>query len=139
MADKPKVLLVDDEEILTRMIKMVLDDVGKYEVETLNNPLEAIAKIQSFRPNIVVLDVIMPEQSGIELGMEIRKHPVFRRCPILFLTAALSKDDAGSWESGVEGVTYKVRDDILLDNPVLTKPVTPEALMAKIDEILAGD
>ena len=135
---KPKVLLVDDEDILTRMIKMVLDDVGKYRVETVNNPLKAIAKIEAFKPDIIVLDVIMPEQSGIELGMEIRNHPVFKRCPILFLTAALSREDAGQWESGVEGVSYKVQDEILLDNPVLNKPVTPENLMQKIDEILAS-
>ena len=134
---KFKVLLVDDEEISARMIKMVLQDVGRFEIEALTNPLEAMDRIRTFKPDIIILDLIMPEMSGAELGLKIKEDPIFKICPILFLTAAVSKENAQSWKSGVDGVTYRMQGDVLLNTPVLTKPVTPKELVAKIDEILA--
>ncbi|MFT5499361.1 MAG: CheY-like chemotaxis protein [Kiritimatiellia bacterium] len=136
MEHKTRLLMIDDEESFTRLSKMLLEDEG-YRVETLNDPTNAVQVAATFKPDIIILDVIMPEKSGIEVGHALQKNIQTQDIPILFLTAAVSKDNHASWESGVEGISYKIKEDILLNSPVLVKPVDAGEIMAKVQEILA--
>ena len=120
-----KVLLVDDEESVTRLMRMSLEDSGKYTVKTLNRPGDALETVKWFDPDVCVLDVIMPEMSGLELASQLKEYWGNDPKGIIFLTAAISKDDAG------------MHHDMLENSPVLAKPVGVEELIEVIDEVLA--
>jgi CheY-like chemotaxis protein len=68
---KKKILIIDDEAGLTRMVKLNLEATGFFEVEIQNDPLQAVETAKRFQPDLVLLDVMMPEIDGItteELG-----------------------------------------------------------------------
>ena len=125
MADT-KVLIVDDEETFVRMVKLTLEDSGEFEVKTESNPTNALQAVQWFSPDIIVLDVIMPEMSGIEVSEQLKADPQVGKTPIIFLTAAVSKENA------------HLQDDMLEGNPVLAKPVGAEELTAAIEKALSA-
>ena len=125
MADT-KVLIVDDEETFVRMVKLTLEDSGEFEVKTESNPTNALQAAQWFSPDIIVLDVIMPEMSGIEVSEQLKADPQVGKTPIIFLTAAVSKENA------------HLQDDMLEGNPVLAKPVGAEELTAAIEKALSA-
>ena len=60
MEDKKKILLVDDDESITRTLKLFLDRRGGYEVKTENRGSEAVQVARDFRPDLIVLDIVMP-------------------------------------------------------------------------------
>lgn len=84
---RKRVLLVDDEEAYARMMKLVLEQTGLYEVEYETKPLKAIAKAREFKPDLILLDVIMPEMDGGDLANRLERDPVLKDVPIVFLTA----------------------------------------------------
>lgn len=138
MNSTKRILLVDDEASFTRLTSLMLEQSGKYEVRAVNRAAEILPALNSFSPDLVVMDVIMPDASGIDIARRMKANPAQRGIPIIFLTASISKEDPARWDSGVEGISFKIEDDLLLQNPVLTKPVGSKELMAKIDEVLAG-
>ena len=137
MGHPTRLLIIDDEESFTRLSKMLLEEEG-YVVETLNDPTHSVEAACRFKPDLIILDVIMPQKSGIEVVQEIQDNSQIKDIPILFLTAAISKDNHATWDSGMEGISYTIEDDILLNRPVLVKPVDAGEIMAKVQEILAG-
>ena len=124
MSEK-KILIVDDEEAFTRIVKLNLEDTGKFEVKTENSPKQALETAKWYEPDVTVLDVIMPEMSGLEVAAELRKDWGDNPRPIIFLTAAVSKEDAN------------MQHEMLEDAPLLAKPVDVDELLAAIDKILA--
>lgn len=88
---KKKILLVDDESGFTRLLRLTLP---AYEIREVNNPLEAVKTVKEFRPDMIFLDVIMPDADGGTIAAEIRKDPDFAYTPIVFLTAIVSKGEA---------------------------------------------
>jgi two-component system OmpR family response regulator len=137
MGHMTRLLMIDDEEPFTRLSKMLLEDEG-HVVEPLNDPTDSVAVACRFKPDLVILDVILPQKSGIEVGREFQDHGQTKDIPIFFLTAAISRDNHATRESGMEEITYKVEDDILLNRPVLVNPVAAGEIIAKVQEILSG-
>lgn len=70
MGHMTRLLMIDEEEPFTRLSKMLLEDEG-YVVETLNDPTHSVEAACGFKPDLVILDVIMPQKSGIEVAQEI--------------------------------------------------------------------
>ena len=85
-APKKKILVVDDEELLTRMLKLSLERTGRYEVLTENSPVKALAQVGHFSPDLILLDIIMPEMAGPALAEKLRNDPKSRHVPIIFLS-----------------------------------------------------
>ncbi len=73
---KKRILVVDDEAALTRMVKMNLERTGNYEVRTENQGAKAVAAAREFMPNLIFLDVMMPDMSGDEVSQQLRDDPV---------------------------------------------------------------
>ncbi len=119
-----RILIVDDEESLTEILKLTLEDSGDYEVRTENNSEEVLGVVRWFTPDIVVLDVIMPEMSGLEVADQLRDELGADAPPILFLTAAVSKEDVN------------MQHELLKDCPVMAKPVGTQELIEQIETIL---
>lgn len=84
---KPKkILIVDDESDVTELLAYNLKAKG-FAVETLNNPSGSIGLARSFLPDLVILDVMMPDLSGLQICQMLRADPKLKQVPVIFLTA----------------------------------------------------
>jgi CheY-like chemotaxis protein len=99
---KKKILLVDDEPGLTRMIKLTLEQTGHYEVLEENKPMRAMTTAWEFEPDLIVLDIIMPIMQGNELAKLIKTDRRLKEVPIIFLTATITPEEASeAWQENV--------------------------------------
>ena len=85
-AETPRILLVDDEPSITDVVKMVLGQIGGYQIESELDPRLALQRIESFHPDLLILDTYMPHMSGMEIAQRARLHPDFGDRPILFFS-----------------------------------------------------
>jgi DNA-binding response OmpR family regulator len=96
----PKILVVDDEPEITDIIKAFLSNAG-YEVLIENSPVMGVEKAKTFKPDLIMLDIMMPFMDGYEVCANIKKDPELNSIPILFLTGKDASDDGGqSFKSG---------------------------------------
>ena len=118
----PKILLVDDEYDIIELIKYNLEKEG-YLVATASNGIECLSIAKEFIPDLILLDVMMPEMDGIETCVELRKDILLKGVVIAFLSAR-SEDftQVAGLDSGA--------DDYI------TKPVKPRVLMSKVKALL---
>ena len=117
-----KILLVDDEPDILEIVGYNLKSAG-YAVKTASNGLEAIETGKTFKPHLIILDVMMPEMDGIEACERLRKLPELNHSIITFLTAR------GEDYSQVAGFNAGADDYI-------TKPVKPKVLVSKVKALL---
>lgn len=117
-----KILLVDDEPDILEIVSYNLTSEG-YQVITAKNGLEAVKKAKKERPQLIILDVMMPEMDGIEACEQIRKLPELNETIITFLTAR------GEDYSQVAGFDAGADDYI-------TKPIKPKVLVSKVKALL---
>lgn len=120
MSKPMKILLAEDESSLGLIVKESLES-RDFLVEWCENGEEALSKYQEFRPDVLVLDVMMPKKDGFTLAKEIRKMD--RRTPIIFLTAKSQTKDV------VEGFG-------LGGNDYLKKPFSMEELIVRVQELI---
>jgi two-component system alkaline phosphatase synthesis response regulator PhoP len=119
---KYKILLVDDEVDILEFISYNLEKEG-YKVYTAQNGLEAIKLAEKKIPDLIILDVMMPEMDGIAACEEIRKIPALQGCVIAFLTAR------GEDYSQIAGFEAGADDYI-------TKPIRPKVLVSRVKALL---
>ncbi len=121
--DKKRVMLVDDEEDFLKITKLNLEDTDRYEVLALSSAKDILTQIHSFKPDIILLDLLMPHIGGIEACDIINKDPLGKSIPIIVLSA-LEKDSdkLTAYKKGI--VDYVV------------KPVEKNELIAKIEKAL---
>lgn len=93
---KKKILIVDDEESFTRMVKWNLEANGDYEVLPVNEGGRALKMAQGFEPDLIFLDSVMPHVTGKELAIQIRNDPKLKNIPIVFLTALAVRENDGT-------------------------------------------
>jgi two-component system alkaline phosphatase synthesis response regulator PhoP len=116
-----KVLIADDEQDILDILKFNLEAEG-YIVETASNGAVAIEKAKLFQPDLIILDVMMPGKTGIEVCSTLRLLPEFKSTLIIFLTA-MSDDTAE-----VKGLEIGADD-------YLKKPIRPKVLMSKVNSL----
>jgi two-component system alkaline phosphatase synthesis response regulator PhoP len=119
---KEKILLVDDEPDILEIVGYNLKKEG-YEVSTADNGKDAIKVAKEFKPDLIILDVMMPEMDGMETCHQIRNIPTLKDTLIAFLTAR------GEDYSQIAGFDAGADDYI-------TKPVKPRVLVSKVKAIL---
>lgn len=117
-----KVLVVDDEIVILDMIRFALEQASM-NVQTAANAYDALLCINEDRPDIILMDWMMPGVSGIELTRRLRKDSSTEDIPIIMLTARVTEDDK---VSGLEAGA----DDYLV------KPFSPRELLARIKAVL---
>ncbi|MFH1800712.1 MAG: response regulator [Candidatus Omnitrophota bacterium] len=122
--EKKRILFVDDEEALLRMFKRVLEQKGGYEVAVEQNAKLALQKARDFKPQIIFIDIMMPEMEGSALAFEIRSDPALAQVPIVFLTGAVSAQELARTGGEIGGQFF------------LAKPVDIKQLMDCIEERL---
>lgn len=116
-------MMVDDDEYLLKGIKVQLEETQKYEVLTLSDATDILAQLHGFKPDIILLDVLMPAMGGIDVCKLLNRDPIGRRTPIIILSALdEDSDKLKAYKVGV--VDY------------LSKPFDKEDLIAKIEQAL---
>lgn len=123
-SERIRVLIVDDEKATTRLLKLTLDQTGKFEVRAENDATLVVTAALEFRPDIIVLDVIMPEMDGGDVAAAVRERPELATVPIVFLTATVRKSE-------VDGLGGKMGG-----YPILAKPASTDAIVRFIDQNL---
>ena len=118
---KKKILVVDDESRITRMIQRNLEVTGNYEVQTENDSLSVLATARKFEPDLVVLDVMMPGMDGGEVLAQLREDPKLHHLPVIFLTAIVTQEETGHQGAEIGGRFF------------LAKPVKTEDLIVAIE------
>lgn len=121
---KKKILVVDDEPGFTEMVKFNLEATGRYRVLVENNSTFALQAALQFKPDVILLDVIMPEPEGPDVLFQLRNHPVVKHVPVIFLTATVRKGEVDSQTSANVGYVF------------LAKPSTLKELIACIESQL---
>jgi CheY-like chemotaxis protein len=94
--DMRRILIVDNDRDSTHLVKVLLEKTGRYLVFEENDGTRAYLSARNFRPDLILLDVVMPEKDGGEIAAEIRTDPELRDTPIIFLTALVTRAEAKS-------------------------------------------
>lgn len=94
--DKKRILIIDDETSFTRMVKINLEKTGEFEVREENRALNGISAAREFKPDLILLDVVMPGMDGGDVAQHIRNDRNLKDTPIVFLTATVSPREAGA-------------------------------------------
>ena len=116
-----KILIADDEPDILEIIQYNLQNEG-YEVVAVKNGNEALDQAKKFQPDLIILDIMMPGKSGIEVCNLLRMQPAYNETLIIFLTAL---SDEGTEIKGLETGA----DDYL------TKPISPKILLSKVNAL----
>jgi CheY-like chemotaxis protein len=120
----PKLLIVDDEEGVRALVRMTLisDTYRVFEAHEGNAALELA---RTHRPDLILLDVMLPDMSGIEVCRTLKNDPIMASTTIIMLTAKAQQSDLGDAEqAGADGY--------------FTKPFSPIALLQKVESILGA-
>ncbi len=123
---KKRVLLIDDEQTFTRAIKFYLEKTDRYDVLTAHDGSTGLWAARSTRPDLILLDIVMPDMDGGHVAAEIHSDATLKHIPIVFITAIVSKQEAASQASLVGGHRF------------LTKPVSAKQVLSCLDEVLMG-
>jgi CheY-like chemotaxis protein len=91
-----RVLLIDDEPAFTKLLRLGLERIGHYVVESCNDSLLALQIASDFQPDAILLDVMMPGQDGADLYREMQQHPMLRQIPTIMLTSLVDRHEV-SW------------------------------------------
>jgi CheY-like chemotaxis protein len=124
--NKKKILLIDDEVSNTRPMKVNLERTGCYTVQTENNALHSLETARRFKPDLIFLDVMMPDMDGGQVAAQMEIDPALKNVPIVFLTAIVTKKETG--EQGVVKSGHKF----------IAKPLNLEGLVACIEKNTAN-
>ena len=123
---KPKkILVVDDEPSITSLLKLNLEKTGAYTVRVENEGAQALPAARQFKPDLVLLDVMMPDLDGGDAAAQIRADPLLRDVPIVFLTAAVKKEELKGPVGMIGGFPY------------IAKPLNVKGVMSVIEKHLA--
>lgn len=118
---KKRILVIDDEQSFTRLVKLSLEETGRYEVVEENRGSRGLSIAREFNPDLVLLDIAMPDMGGGEVAAQIKNDPDLKDIPIVFLTAVIKKSE----ETVISGIPY------------IAKPVTLNKLIMCIEDNLS--
>lgn len=121
--EKRRVLIVDDDADSTHLVKILLEKAGHYVVLEENDSDEAHQSAGKFKPDVILLDVMMPKTDGGEVAAQIEADPELRNTPIIFLTALVTEPETKA------GLRIEGRRS-------LAKPINIPELIEQIEESL---
>ena len=117
-----KILVVDDEADVTDLVAYHLKAKG-YQVETLNDPNRSVGTARSLVPDLVILDVMMPDLTGIQICRMLRADPKLRKVPVIFLTAKAEE-------------SYRIQGLEIGADDYISKPFSTKELVLRVQTIL---
>ena len=121
---KKRILIIDDEAAFARLLKLNLNQCGPFSAEVVTDPQQALRTASAFEPDLILLDVMMPNMDGGELHARLQRDPRLRSVPVVFLTAAVRRGEVSSHHGHIGGLDF------------LAKPVDLPELIACIQQHL---
>jgi CheY-like chemotaxis protein len=119
--DKRKILIIDDEEKFTKYVKLNLESTGNYEVMVASNGLSGLEAARVFKPDLILLDIMMPDMDGTEVIEQLKDDESCKNIPVVFLTAIVTKKEVDR-KSNIGG------------HPFIAKPVNLQNLVSSIEQ-----
>jgi len=127
MSAEPKILVVDDDPDILDAITTILS-TQPYSIDTARDGIECVDKVRAGVPDLIVLDLLMPNKDGFAVVRELRDNPRYAKVPILILTSV--REDASRRRYELEtGLAMDVQD-------YLEKPVSPADLLERVSNLL---
>jgi two-component system alkaline phosphatase synthesis response regulator PhoP len=123
-----KILIVDDDPDLVEAVSIILESKG-YAVAAAYGGIEGLEKVKTEKPDLIVLDVMMPDKDGYEVCKELKADEKYRSIPILLLTAVVSKISSTKY---TQQMGMETEADDYVD-----KPVEPDELVRRIEVLIA--
>jgi len=123
---RKKILVVDDELSFTRLLKMNLEDTDDYEVRLETGAERALRTARAFEPDLILLDVVMPQMRGDQLAAQLRADTRLGTTPVVFLSAAVEKQ------------RVRENDGLINGQPFIAKPASVEEIVEGIERHLTG-
>jgi CheY-like chemotaxis protein len=125
MIEKKRILLIDDEPNFTFFVRKNLEQTGEFEVIAVNSGEEGVDMAVKKKPDLILLDVVMPKISGPDVAEFLLHNPDTREIPLIFLTAVVTKNETGlEWLKEIGGHNF------------VAKPVDTTTLVTSIKKIL---
>ena len=124
MIEKKRILVIDDDAAVARVITRFLETTGLYEARSLTEPQRAVEIARHFRPDLVVLDIIMPTMDGGEVLAALQSEAGLTDLRVIFLTGLVSESEIGPEGHQVGG------------HPCMPKPVHTDLFRATVAELL---
>jgi putative two-component system response regulator len=121
--DMRRVLIVDNDKDSAHLVKVLLEKTGRYVVFEESDPIRAHLSARNFKPDLILLDVVMPERDGGEIAAQIQADPELHNTPIIFLTALVTRAEANTGLH-IDG------------HPFLAKPISIPELINAIEQLL---
>jgi two-component system alkaline phosphatase synthesis response regulator PhoP len=123
MQSKKKILIADDEKDILEFLQFTFENAG-FEVITAVDGIQALKQAKQIHPDIILLDIMMPNLEGTSVCEQLRRMDEFKNIPIVFLTARTSEEsEVNAFEIGA--------DDFI------GKPIKPKALLSRINKLLS--
>lgn len=127
MSDPAKILLVDDDPDFVEATKIVLES-APYDVAVAYNGDEALEKVGEVNPDLIILDIIMPEQDGFKVCEALKSDPELSKIPVIMLTSLSQR---------MGETAFSVTDGMMLEaDDYVDKPVTPDELLKRVEKFL---
>lgn len=121
--DKPRILVVDNSSQFARSARLLLDQSGKYVACSVVDPRRALETARSFKPDLVLVDLIMPQEDGTEVAAQLEADWGLHGVPIVFLTSLITAAEAGDGRR-IDG------------HRILPKPISASELIRIVEENL---
>ncbi len=122
-----KILIVDDEAGLTRLLKLNLEKTGRFSVRVVNDSTQAIEAMRVFKPDLALLDIVMPDLDGGDLVAQMKNDAELQDIPVLMLTALVSPSETGGKPTTKRG-----------NLTMIAKPVSMPTLLSAIEQKLGA-
>ena len=119
---KKKILMIDDETEYTSITKIYLEDAAEFDVYVVNRGSEGYPKAKEVKPDIILLDISMPDVSGYDVAKQLEADAELKDIPVIFFTGVYQEIDE--------------KTEYFRDRPYLTKPTSGENLLANIQKYL---
>jgi len=146
-----RVLVIDDDPSVLRFLSLALEENG-YEPLCAEDGMEGLDKVKSEKPDLIILDVMMPKRTGFVLFRQLRKDSEYKDIPVMMVTAvaeSLREQDSkqeGTFDSpydelreSLRKAIQKMRDEGLVKPEMfLDKPIDPEDVIAKVRELIGS-
>lgn len=117
-----RILVVEDNDDLSILFKLVLESAG-YRVRSLGNGYDTLKEIEAIQPQLVLMDIMMPEVNGLDVARDIKQQQEYKSLPILLVSAVDRLKDKQLENSKADGILYK--------------PFDIDDLVAKVGRLLA--
>ena len=114
-----RILCVDDEEDILQVAKLALETVGRFETRQCSNGADALIEARKFHPDVILLDVMMPQMDGLATLKALKQDPAIAGIPVIFMTAKVQPSEVKQYlELGAIGVVAKPFDPMELSQQV---------------------